>query len=473
MQSFSHAMSANQGIAIVDINATGTRALHDRIIEIALILIDADGIREWSSLVNPGLSIPSFMTQLTGISNDAVVLAPSFAELAPTVIEMLRGRLFIAHHARIDYSLLKAECARTGERFQTRNLCTVRLSRALNPTQTGHSLDAVLRHYNIAPMSRQRALDMASAIYQFLQHAERRHGVDAMRSAIAQLNKRPTLPAYLDESLADELPECPGVYFFHGEHSMLYVGKAKNIRSRVLSHFSADLKNPKEMRLSQQVRRISWEVTAGELGALLREARYVKKLQPLHNRQLRRKSQLVSISLSTNDNGVLMPRAVSGQHLRHGLRLYGLFNSVAAVSKHLRELGSRHGFCDYALGLERQACRPCPSRQLRRCHGLCDGSESATRHNQRLTEALAEHALKVWPFAGMIALEEHNPINDVREFYVIDQWCWLGSATSLKAAQQLAHKPDDLVLDKDSYRLLVNALLGKSTLNIHPLDTPA
>jgi len=465
--------SISQPVAIVDLETTGTRALRDRIVEVAVILIDEQGVREWSSLINPGISIPPFITRLTGISNDLIAEAPGFAEIAQALAALLEGRLFIAHHARFDYSFLKAEFERTGLRFQTRNLCSVRLSRALNPGQAQHNLDAVMAAYCIQLDSRHRALDDARAVFEFLRRAEMRHGAETVTAAVQQLNKRPTLPAYLDESLADDMPECPGVYFFHGEAGLLYVGKAVNIRSRVLSHFAADLKDAKEMRLSQQVRRITWETTAGELGALLREARYVKQMQPLHNRQLRRQNRLVSISLGENRVGVLTPSAVSGQSLREGRRLYGLFNSATAVTRLLRDLALAEGLCDYALGLARAAGRPCPSRQLKRCRGLCDGSESPQDHNQRLLKALAAHALQAWPFQGMIALEEHNPGTDEREFYLIDNWCWLGSASSIESLRHLAHNTSDPVLDKDSYRLLVKAVLGNKPLPIHQIkDSP-
>ena len=72
-----------------------------------------------------------------------------------------------------------------------------------------------------------------------------------------------------------------------------------NIRQRVMSHFTADVTSAKEMSLSQQVRRIEHIRTGGEIGALLKEAALVKKLQPTHNRQLRRNNELCSIAYFT------------------------------------------------------------------------------------------------------------------------------------------------------------------------------
>ncbi len=464
---YSPLQAFTQPLAIVDVETTGGRALRDRVTEIGMILVDEQGVREWSTLINPQVHIPPFITQLTGLSNDSVAAAPLFADIADELLELLQGRLFIAHNARFDYGFVKAEFERIGKRFQTRSLCSVRLSRALNPTQPRHNLDTVMTRYGIGINNRHRALDDARAVFEFLLKAEAQHGVETVANAVQVLNKRPSLPAYLDESLADEMPTSPGVYFFHGESDLLYVGKAKNIRSRVLSHFAADLKDAKEARLSQQVRRISWECTAGELGALLLEARYVKTLQPLHNRQLRRQANLVSLALVANDEGLLKPQAISGQTLRNGQRLYGLFHSRSAVTRLLRQLALAHGFCDYALGLERAAKRPCPSRQLKRCHGLCDGHENQDSHNQRLLDVLQAHALKAWPFNGMVALEEHHPQSRVRAYYLVDNWCWLGTANSLDALNDLAQAPHQPILDKDSYKLLVKAIFGPSPLPVH------
>ena len=71
-------------------------------------------------------------------------------------------------------------------------------------------------------------------------------------------------------------PESAGVYIFYGEGALpLYVGKSVKLRSRVMAHFQAASREPREMRIAQEIRRIEWIETAGELGALLLEARCV------------------------------------------------------------------------------------------------------------------------------------------------------------------------------------------------------
>jgi excinuclease Cho len=93
----------------------------------------------------------------------------------------------------------------------------------------------------------------------------------------------------------EALPNLPGVYLFHGESDTLplYIGKSVNLRSRVLSH----LRTPEEAAMLRQARSISWQRTAGELGALLLEAQLIKERQPLFNKRLRRNKQLCSLLL--------------------------------------------------------------------------------------------------------------------------------------------------------------------------------
>ena len=98
--------SLQEPLVFVDLETTGANFANDRILEIGIVEVDAQGVREWSSLIDPGTSIPPFITHLTGIDPSMVKGAPAFSEVAPLVLEKLRGKLFIAHNARFDYSFL-------------------------------------------------------------------------------------------------------------------------------------------------------------------------------------------------------------------------------------------------------------------------------------------------------------------------------------------------------------------------------
>ena len=271
--------SALQGpLAVVDLETTGGAPAWDRITEIGVIEVDGFEVSsEWSTLVNPGAAIPAPIQALTGITNDMVAAAPSFAELAADLYERLAGRLFVAHNARFDYGFLRREFERAGIRFHAKTLCTVRLSRRLYGAQASHTLDSLIARHGIDCRARHRALPDADAAWQFLRIAAREHGEEVLAVAARQVARQAALPPHVDRATIDEIPEAPGVYVFYGEAGIaLYVGMSRSMRSRVVQHFSP------ATAWTREVRRIDWQRTVGELGAqgdVLAEGRIHRRLQ--------------------------------------------------------------------------------------------------------------------------------------------------------------------------------------------------
>src|ERR1043165_8534471 len=231
-------MLHRQPLAIVDVETTGTRPSIDRVTEIALLAIDGFEVSSrWSTLVNPGTSIPAEIQALTGISREMVAAAPRFGDIAADLHHRLAGRLFIAHNARFDHGFLRREFQRVGLRFSARSLCSVRLSRRLYPGRA-HDLDSVIARYGIDCRARHRALGDAEALWDFLRIAASEHGGEVFDLAARLAARQPSLPSELDAAALDELPDAPGVYIFYGEGGApLYVGKSRSLRSRVPQHF--------------------------------------------------------------------------------------------------------------------------------------------------------------------------------------------------------------------------------------------
>ena len=138
-----NAVLAPEPLVFVDLETSGANFANDRIIEIGLVEVDAEGVREWSVLVDPETPISAFITGLTGIDDAMLSGAATFRQLAPTLLDRLSGRLFIAHNARFDYGFLQREFKRLGLDFRAPALCTVKLSRKLFPEHHRHSLDTV------------------------------------------------------------------------------------------------------------------------------------------------------------------------------------------------------------------------------------------------------------------------------------------------------------------------------------------
>lgn len=439
-------------IAFVDLETTGATATHDRITEVGIVTWDGVHAERWSQLVNPESRIPPFIERLTGITTEMVEDQPTFGQIAAEVERRLAGHLFVAHNVRFDYSFLKNEFRRVGIDFRPPQLCTVKLSRRLFPEHHRHNLDSLIERHGLTVASRHRALADAEAIYQFWRIVQTSVAEEVLLAALKSLMARPSLPAHLDDSLIDELPEGHGVYFFYGENELpLYVGKSQNLRKRVLSHFSADHAAAKEMSLCQQVRRIDWLECGGPVEALLTEARLIKEMQPTLNRQLRRNRDFCSWRLVDNGLGLLQPELASARDLEFGRQehLYGLFKSAREATRTLEGIAKSSGLCLVALGLEKGgAGKPCFGRQLRQCRGVCTGEESPLQHSIRLMEALSRLKLKAWPFNGPALLREGEAT------HVIDAWCYLGKACSAAEIDELlaAGKP---CFDRDTYRILL------------------
>lgn len=273
-------------LAIVDLETTGGQPAEDRVTEIAVLEVEnfaqsGQSVRSWSTLVNPGRPIPGAIQALTGITQAMVEGAPRFKELAASLYERLAGRVFIAHNARFDYGFLRREFERAGIRFHARTLCTVRLSRRLYRGR-GHSLDDLIARHGLRCSARHRAMGDAQAAWHFLQIAAEEHGEEIVAVAARQIARQPSLPPHLDRAVLDAVPEAPGVYILYGEAGApLFIGKSRSMRTRVFQHFCSS------SSWIQNVRAIEWQRSAGELGALLREARLVKELGPIHNRRPR------------------------------------------------------------------------------------------------------------------------------------------------------------------------------------------
>lgn len=257
---------------------------------------------------------------------------------------------------------------------------------------------------------------------------------------------RPFLPA---------LPAAPGVYAFHGEEGglPLYIGKSINIRARVMGHFNT----PDEAAMLRQTVRVSFERTAGEVGALLRESARIKAEHPLFNQRLRRSRQLWSLRLFGHRPEVVATREADVMADAADGPLYGLYPTQRAVQGHLLQLAEEHHLCGVLLGLEQSTQgRPCFRHQIHRCIGACCGQETLASHAERLTAALQSHRIKMWPYSGAVALLERD--GELQDVHVVRNWCHLGTVKTLDEARALRHVSAGF--DADSYKILSKALLS-------------
>jgi DNA polymerase III subunit epsilon len=461
-------------LAFVDVETTGCAPGRHRVIDVAVIGARAGQVEfEWQSLVNPGGRVSAGITALTGIDNDMLADAPPFEEIARELRARLAGRVFVAHNVRFDYGFIRREFALTGSEWRAPNLCTVRLSRALYPEMPRHNLDAVIERHGFQIENRHRAMPDARVLLEFWRRLRAEWPADVLQRALDASALRATLPAALSPDLADDLPEQPGVYRFFGAaeqggDTLLYVGKANNLRERVLDHFRAGANDVKSLRLAAQVRRVTWTQTAGELGAQLLEAREIREAQPVYNRQLRGNGD--RFAWLFGDSGEI-PKLVEldAEVVRAG-NAYGSWRTRGDARRALESLAREHRWCFKLLGLE-QGPGSCFGHQVGRCAGACIGREAAALHLARVKMGLIRLRLAPWPHAGPVVVREANA--ECEHLHLIDGWQHLATVEGgecdvpldeLARSATARHRRFEI----DEYRILTR-MLGDARLRTRPL----
>jgi len=161
---FEHKLLRQLDYYVIDTETTGGSPTQDKIIEIAVIHW-RDGIiyDRFSTLVNPGIRIPAWITALTGIDDSMVDAAPAFSEIAKPLRELLDKGIFAAHNAPFDFGFIQGEFARLNENFIRPQICTLKLARRLLPHLKSRSLGALCEHLLIDVYDRHRAFGDAEA----------------------------------------------------------------------------------------------------------------------------------------------------------------------------------------------------------------------------------------------------------------------------------------------------------------------
>ena len=436
-------------LSFVDLETTGTSTNFNRIIEIGILKVDRNKvIRKYETLINPEISIDPFIQQYTGINPQDLENAPTFYDLKDEILEILKDSIFVAHNVRFDYGFIRNEFKRFDISFSSKHFCTVKLARLLYPEWKKYNLDTVIEKFKLNIKRRHRALYDAKAILHFYKKSQKEIKKDKFESALRIALKRPSVPVNLSQEILEALPESSGVYIFYGDKSTpLYIGKSLNIRDRVLSHFSGDHLSTLEMKISQTVKSIETVQTAGELGALLLESSLIKKLQPLYNRLLRNKRQLLVLKKIVNPDGfnTITTGILSEITIDDFSEIIGIFKSQKELKNTLHDLSEEYSLCNKLLGLEKTD-RYCFAFHLGQCKGACQSEEMSLKYNLRFDEAFYKFKIKRWPFTGPIIVKEKSI---GRESFIIDKWCILDSVKS-----QYDKINTEYGFDYDTYKII-------------------
>lgn len=248
---------------VIDTETTGGSAEENRVIDVAVFHY-RDGIilDRFETLLNPGIPIPDWITALTGIDDGMVKDAPTFADVAPRLREILSRGVFVAHNAGFDYGFIEHEFRRLGETWEAPRLCTVRVARRLFPELPSRSLGNLCEHLLIEIYGRHRAAGDAEATVYVLKNCLQRLARDLRVSTWGDIEACLAAgPLKLPEGMAiahiEALPEAAGRFVLRdAAGAAVYDGKCENIRKRIQALFRASNRSKRSVRLRELVRSI-------------------------------------------------------------------------------------------------------------------------------------------------------------------------------------------------------------------------
>jgi DNA polymerase-3 subunit epsilon len=407
--------------AILDIETTGGSPKTEKITEIAIFFHDGKKVvDEWSTLINPEKSIPYFITGLTGITNEMVANAPRFYEVAKEIVERTEDHIIVGHNVKFDYSFIKSEFKTLGFNFDRSTLCTIKLSRKIFPGHKSYSLGKLCKDLGIEIHDRHRAAGDALAtvkLFEMLQDQEEGElGQEFLKEPSGRYKN-------LNENLTIEdiqkLPEeCGTYYFFDDSQQLLYIGKSKDIRHRVLSHLG-NTTTKRALELKQRIHSISYELTGSELIALLKESKEIKEQKPRYNRAQKRTSSYWGLYPGKDEYGYITFALKKLSETPHDP--VTSFNNKKEAREALTKMVGKNWLCQKLSGLY-QTDGACFHHSIRQCNGACIQGEAVSAYNKRAEALLASLQLD----RGNLLIIDSGREADERSLVRIEKGIYMG-----------------------------------------------
>lgn len=340
-------------------------------------------VDEFTSLVNPECEISYFITGLTGIDNHMVRNAPTIDEIADVIEDITKDTIFVAHSVNFDYNVIKEEFKNIGRNFIRKKLCTVRLSRKLIPGYNSYSLGKLCSALNIPLTDRHRARgDAHATVLLFKKLLRAKDAAEVFKTFLNARSQEATLPPHLPKTVFENLPTQPGIYYFKNTNGeIIYIGKAINIKKRVLSHFYD--KSTKEVILYQDTADIDFELSGSELLALLMESNAIKHHYPKYNNAQKRKPQQYGIFSYEDRNGILH---LAFNKLKMTPNALDTFYSITYCRLYLEKLCEVFRLCPKYCHLQ-ENLSSCFHYKIT-CDGICNQKESISLYNDKVKQAI-------------------------------------------------------------------------------------
>lgn len=396
--------------AILDIETTGGKYNEEGITEIAIYKFDGHKVvDQFISLVNPEIPIQPFVVNLTGINNEMLRQAPKFYEVAKRIVEITEGTIIVAHNASFDYRILKTEFSRLGFEFERETLCTVELSKKLLPDVKSYSLGKLVRELGIPMSDRHRASGDAQATVTLFKLLMSKDSKKEIISNTVRMEPKRQLDSKLLH-IIEKIPGETGVYYMHREDgTIIYIGKSRNLKKRIVQHFTSD--NRKSKKIQEEVYTVTFEKTGSELIALLKESEEIKINKPVYNRALRRTLYQYQLNSYVDENGYINLKIEKADARKKAITTFSNFQQAKNA---LFKISETYGLCQKLTGLY-QTKTACFSYTIRECAGACIGQESPEAYNHRITDFLQKHSFEN---KSMLIIDRGRTIDERSVVYI-------------------------------------------------------
>ncbi|MDH5380067.1 MAG: exonuclease domain-containing protein [Cyclobacteriaceae bacterium] len=372
--------------AIVDIETTGGYAANHRITEIAVFFHDGLQLLDhYQTLINPEQPIPEYITGLTGITDNMVANAPVFSEIAEKLYRMLEGKVFIAHNVHFDYSFIKREFELSGFEYNSKKLCTVRLSRKLIPGLKSYGLGNLCQSLGVTIKNRHRAAGDAEATAIIFHQLIQNDTKNVIQDILKKENKETKLPSNLPKEEFENLPNEPGIYYFLDKNNtVIYVGKAIDIKKRIEGHFTGSKGTWSNSNLLMLIHHINYELTGNELIALLFENDEILRIWPKYNKAQKSFSNSWGIYQYEDQKGYLR---LSVNKVNKNQKPLVSLPTHSEVWQLLNSRIEEFKLCPKLSGIQNTA-EFCYDYDSGKCDGACGGNVSSEEYNTRVNETI-------------------------------------------------------------------------------------
>ncbi|MBU2920359.1 GIY-YIG nuclease family protein [Winogradskyella psychrotolerans] len=396
--------------AILDIETTGGKYNEEGITEIAIYQFDGHKVTDqFISLVNPEREIQPFVVNLTGINSNMLKNAPKFYEVAKRIVEITEDCIIVAHNSSFDYRILKTEFKRLGFPFKRKTLCTVELSQQLIPDMESYSLGKLTRALGIPMSDRHRANGDAMATVKLFKMLLNKDLEKVIIRDAVKIEQKSNIPTNLI-TIIEGLPSDTGVYYIHNtEGEIIYIGKSKNIRKRIIQHFTG--KNSKSKKIQKLVSTVTYEKTGSELAALLKESAEIKANKPIFNRALRRTIFTHVLYSFTDKNGYINLFIDKSNREEMPITTF----STRTSGKHfLFKVVEEFNLCQKLTGLYNTKTS-CFKYEVKECSGACINEEPVEAYNKRVNSLIEKYS---YANKNMLIIDKGRAIEEKSVFLI-------------------------------------------------------